>query len=85
MSAEDSLSLEERQRDEVLPQGRVRDFGGGTMLRSVSRLCGEIVLDRYEVSVGDSVSVQWEIRNSNEDEPLPEPSDRDWIGLFRAG
>ena len=59
---------------------------GGTFLRSVSRLCGEIILDKYEVTVRDTVTVQWDIHppNTSDGNDTLQPSDLDWIGLFRT-
>lgn len=72
-----------RQRDAVSVS-----IAGGTFLRSVSRLCGEITLNHYEVTVGDTVLVQWNIHPppaaNDEGNHALEPSDLDWIGLFRT-
>ena len=80
----------ELQRNESdLPVcGRPRYLGGGTILRSISRMCGELHLDQLEAAVGDTVIIRWEIGvevPSGLEFDLPVPSERDWIGLFRIG
>lgn len=49
-------------------------------------ICGVLSLDRHEVSVGESVQVEWRIDSVGAgSHPVPVPSERDWIGLFQAG
>ena len=96
-SGEDDLQIEEAGPSTIdaVPSSRSRgttsnsmagggSMAGGTFLRSVSRLCGEITLDRSEARVGETVTVQWNIHPATDGDGnrLVEPSERDWIGLF---
>ncbi len=80
-AAEDIVSDGESPPE--LPLGATeRDRSGETLLRTVSRLCGEISLNSYEVTVGDVVTVQWYVSPDTQGNPGLQPSERDWIGLF---
>lgn len=76
----------QRSESDLPVCGRPRYLGGGTILRSISRMCGELHLDRLEAAVGETVIIRWEIGievPGGLDFDLPVPSERDWIGLFR--
>lgn len=81
-----SVGGNEVATNNVTTPNRPRSMFGGTILRTISRICGELHLDRSEARVGERVQIQWTIRcGTEEGEEPPVPSERDWIGMFRVG